>query len=156
MFRRNLDTRTIMVQDDSVKNPFNADNFVKLMNQAINLVDVTYDGPGPANIYANSLINDPKRYNNFNELIDEFSEQCLYLCGALKQRGLPVTLPDAQSFLTKFDEINNLYDGPVFTQAILNEVKALEISFMTSIQQNIRTAQLNNVPLKKPEPKKTK
>lgn len=156
MFKRNIDTRTVTIQDTDIKNPYNANDFVKWMNQVINLVDTGYEGPSPANIYANAIINDPKRYNNYNALIDDMSEQCLYLCGALKQKGLPVVMPDYQSFLNRYEEINARYDGQLFTNAILDEVKALEISFMTSIQQNIRTAQLNNVPLKKPEPKKIK
>ena len=153
MFKRNPETRTVTIHDTDIKNPFNANDFVKWMNQVVYLVDIDYEGP--ANAYANALINEPKRYNTYNELVFAMSEQFTYLCGKLKQSGLPVVMPDYKSFLERYEVIKS-YDSQAYARAIQEEVKALEISFMTSIQQNIQTAQLNNIPLKKPEPKKTK
>lgn len=153
MFRRDTNTRTVVIQDDSIREPFNTDEFVKWMNQTVYLFDQKYEGP--ARCYHNELIKDKDRYNAFQDLTTNMAEQFVYLCGMLKAKGLPVVMPDYQIYQKAFEQIKN-YDDKSFIIAIQREVALLEKSLKLSIDSNIRTAKTHNIPLEKPEKPMTK
>ncbi len=148
MFKRDYKNRTVIFQDLDVKNPSNANDFVKWMNRVSYLVDEDYEGP--ANAYANALVDDSKRYNEYNAIVKDMLEQFTYLCGTLKQRCLPVVMPDYQSFLVSYNKIKT-YDKNLYAKAIKEEVKKIEESFVYSIRSNINTAYLHGIPLKRPQ-----
>lgn len=147
MFKRFINPRVILIHDTDIKNPFNANDFVHWMNQVVYLVDIDYEGP--SNAYANALIDDPKKYNGYNDLIYKMCEQFTYLCGKLKQQGLPVFLPDYKSFLDRYEIIKTYTTNNLVFQAIKTEVSDLQESFKYCIEQNIATAKKHNIPLSK-------
>ena len=147
MFRRDTSTRTVVIQDDSIREPFNTDNFVEWMNQTVYLFDQKYEGP--ARCYQNELIKDKDRYNNFQDLTTNMAKQFVYLCGMLNAKGLPVVMPDYQIYQKAFEQIKN-YDDKAFIAAIQKEVTLLEKSLKLSIESNIKTAKAHNIPLEKP------
>lgn len=147
MFKRDTTTRTVIIQDDSPKNPFNTSEFVHWMNQTVCLFDQRYEGP--AKCYQNALVKDTDRYNAFQDLTTEMSKQFIYLCGMLKAKGLPVVMPDYQYYEKAYEQIKT-YDDATFVAAMQKEVTLLEKSLKLSIDSNVKTAKAHNIPLEKP------
>lgn len=148
MFSRDLNTRTVTFQDKDIKNPADSDEFVKWMNRTVYLFDQDYEGP--AKTYANITLENRERYNAYFDLTTQMAKQFTYLCGKLKQQGLPVVMPDYQTFLKEYEKIKT-YNDSAYLAAMQIETTLFERSLSYSVAKNIETAKKHNIPLEKPE-----
>lgn len=143
MFKRNSN-RTITIQDDSVKNPYDPNSFVEKMNSVVFLYN---NKPGsPANFYQNALMVNADAYNEYLALTREISEQFLGLTGRLKNAQLPTLLPDAKLFIDNFERIKNYNDND-FREAMTKEAILLMNTLKICIEANKKCAINNGIPI---------
>lgn len=141
----------VKVQDKNVQQPYNASEFVHRINRIMRFMKNKDDGT-PVSAYRNVLIEDTDLHNKLLDSFDVLAIQFTYLTGALKVRGLPVIFPDVEAFEEKFAAINQrTYTNEDYIKIMRAEAFRFRDAVQTSIDENVNTAKLNNIPLEKPK-----
>ena len=143
----------VRIKDANLRNPYNATKFVGRLNGVLDFMRNKADN-SPINAYKNAMMEDTNIYNAFIESFNDLADQFGYLVGALKVKGLPVFLPDVDSFTQKFEEINKaVYSDEEYLRLVGKEAVRFRDAVKDSIGYNISTAKQNHIPLENPRNK---
>lgn len=143
----------VRIKDQSAKNRYNANEFVARLRQNVDFMSAS-ENNSPLIAYKNVMMVDRDTFNafvlSFNDLVKQFG----YLAGMLKLRCLPVILPDIDSFVRVFEEINKAnYSDQNYEAMIKKEAVRFGEAVRDSINYNIETAKANGIPLENPNKK---
>jgi len=139
----------IRIQDVSARTIYQG-NIFDIYRNILSLLN-NKEPNAPINFYKNAFMGNYAAYQEFIETKAKLCNQ-FYTLGSLKTRGLPIVLPDVDSFVKKFQEINNQNcSDNDFRILVEKEAKRFKEAVEISVESNLATAKQNNISLTKPK-----